>query len=393
MIRMKVSSSNWENIFSLTTVFYLMLILTIFLSIHQYLLPESNFWGHIHPQYNNYRMFKSTFSHLLQNDNLYLLYPDKFGDYYKYSPTFALFMGVFYFVPDWLGLITWNIVNVIVLFISIKFIPRIDNKTKVFILLFGLLELIGSIQNEQSNGIITGLIILSFYSFEKKKLWLAALLIALSVYIKLFGIVACALFLLYPNKFRFAAFFSFWMIALWALPLVVINPDELIKQYFNWFELLEVDHTNRYGFSVFGVLYKWLHIEASKGLLLVSGVLIFCSVYIRKDLFQDYGFRLLLLSSILIWVILFNHTAESPGYIICMTGIGIWYFIQAKNRFNTILVIAAFIMVSVIYSDIVPSYYRVTYLYPYFVKTIPVIAIWLRLLYEMLFKKYQLKEF
>ncbi len=120
-------------------------------------------------------------------------------------------------------------------------------------------------------------------------------------------------------------------------------------------------------------------------------ILLFCSVYIRKDLFADYGFRLLFLSSILIWVILFNHAAESSGYIICMTGIGIWYFIQERTTINTVLVIIAFIMMSLIYTDITPTHYRHNYLYPYFVKTIPVIFIWLRILYEMLFKKYQIK--
>lgn len=386
-----IRSKLWDNFLSLKILFSVLLLITIIVSIQQYLLPETIFFGKSHPHYNNFLIFKYSFKHLLANTNLYVLYPDEYGDLFKYSPTFAMFMGLFYYFPDWLGLIFWNLLNLSILFFAIKLLPNIDERSKIFIILFILLELIGNIQNEQSNALMGGLIILSFSFFERKKLLLAALVIAFSMYIKLFGIVACALFLLYPNKFRFIAYFIFWMLVLWALPLIVTSPGQLISQYLNWAELLLADHATRYGFSVLGILHKWFLFDPSKWIVMCAGVLLFCSVYIRKDLFQDYGFRLLLLSSILLWTILFNHTAESSGYIICMAGIGIWYFIQERNRFNTILVIAAFILISLIYSDITPAYYRQNFLYPYYIKTLPAIFIWLRILYEMIFNKYQIK--
>lgn len=387
----EIQNNFWQKIFNLNTIFLVLVIISVLANVQEYLLQEYNFTGEFRPHYNNYLIFKYSFQHLIDGLNLYDSYTDEYSDLFKYSPTFALFMGSFYFLPDWLGLFGWNFLNVLVLFIGIRLIPTIQEKTKVFILLFVLFELIGNMQNEQSNTLMAGLMVLSFGFFEKKKLWIAALVIAISVYIKLFGIVACALFLLYPNKFRFVAFFIFWMIALWALPLVFINPDELINQYINWVHLLKADHAHRYGFSILGVLQQWFHLEPSKWIILLIGVVLFCSVYIRKDLFKDYGFRLLMLASILIWVIIFNHAAESSGYVICMTGAGIWYFIQERNRLNTLLIIAAFIMISLIYSDITPIYYRQTYLHPYYVKTIPAIIIWLRIIYEMLFKKYHLK--
>jgi hypothetical protein len=178
---------------------------------------------------------------------------------------------------------------------------------------------------------------------------------------------------------------------LWAVPLTVTPPDQLLEQYTNWLQILKTDGTSRYGFSVFGLLHRWFHVEISKWIVLATGLIIFCSAYIRRDLFREYGFRVLFLSSILIWVVLFNHAAESSSYIICMTGIGIWYFIQERNKFNTILVIAAFIIVSLLFTDITPLYYK-HYLYHYYVKTIPVIIIWFRILYEMLFNKYKLKQ-
>jgi len=387
----KTQNNIFDKILNLRNLFFTMLLIALATSIHQYVLPELEFSGKLRPHYNNYLIFKQSYIHLLENNDLYISYPNEYIDLFKYSATFALFMGLFYYLPDILGIILFSSLSVFCYYSAIKLLPEISSRVKVYVILFALVEFIGNLQNVQTNALMAGLVILAFVFFEKKQLWLAALVIALSVYIKLFGVVACALFLLYPNKFRFVAFFIFWMIALWALPLVFINPDELINQYINWFHLLQADHLHRYGFSILGVLQQWFHLEPSKWLVLLIGVILFCSVYIRKDLFKEYGFRLLMLASILIWVIIFNHTAESPGYIICMTGIGIWYFIQERKTPNTILAVLAFIMVSLIYTDITPAYYKDIYLYPYYVKTIPAILIWLRILYEMLFKKYHLK--
>ena len=96
------------------------------------------------PQYNNYLIFKYSFSHLVNGLNLYELYPGDHGDYFKYSPTFAFFMGLLYYLPDWLGLFFWNLLNVLCLYFGIRFLPKLDAKTKVFILLFILFELIGN---------------------------------------------------------------------------------------------------------------------------------------------------------------------------------------------------------------------------------------------------------
>ncbi len=389
----KVINHIWQKVLNLNAIFLVLLVVTVVVSIQQYLLPEMEYKGQMYPRFNNYLIFTHSFSHLINNQDLYAFYTFEYGDLFKYSPTFALFMGAFYFLPDWLGLIGWNFLNVLVLFFGIRLIPNINDKTKAFILLFVLFELIGNMQNEQSNTLMGGLMVLSFGFFEKKKLMLAALMIALSIYIKLFGIVACALFILYPNRFRFIAFFVFWMVVLWTLPLIILSPDQLIIQYADWIELLKSDNAYRYGFSVFGVLHKWFLVEISKWYILTAGIMMFCLVYIRRDLYKEYGFRLLFLSSILLWTILFNHTAESSGYIICMTGIGIWYFNQEMKLINTILAVAAFTTISLVYTDLTPVYYRHTYLMPYYIKTIPVIIIWLKILYEMLFQKYKLKDF
>ena len=383
----KKSTINWAKILNLNTAFWFLIVVTIGISLQQYLLPDRDFWDATRPQYNNYLIFKYSFSHLVTGLNLYELYPDDHGDYFKYSPTFAFFMGLLFYLPNWLGLLFWNFLNVLCLYFGIRLLPKLDAKTKVFILLFVLFELIGNLQNEQSNALMTGFIVLTFVSFERKNILLAALFVALGIYLKVFGVVAAALFLLYPQKLKFLFSLSGWIVVLGLLPLVVISPSQLIDQYMGWWNILMVDHKARYGFSVLGILHKWFGLDPSKMMVLVVGVLLFCLGYIRKDFYKQYPFKLLFLSSILIWVILFNHTAESSGYILAMTGSAIWYFSQEKTKLNTILIISAFVIVSLFSTDLMPAGIRNEYIYPYYIRTLPMLVIWLKVLYDMLNKK------
>ena len=369
-----------------------MVLVTLAVSLQQYFLPDRQFWDAMRPQYNNYLIFKFSYQHLVDGLNLYNLYPEEYGDLFKYSPTFALFMGFFYFLPDWMGLFLWGLLNTLSVYFGIRLLPSLSAEKKIFILLFILLELIGNLQNEQSNALMTGLLLLTFVSFERKNVLLAALFVALGVYIKVFGILGAALFLLYPKKLKFILYSVFWMVFLFVLPMIFITPEQLLNHYSHWSQILIQDHENRYGFSILGILHKWFGLDPSKLLVLIFGVIIFCLAYLKTNLYKVYTFRLLVLASILIWAILFNHTAESSGYILAMSGCAIWYFSQRKSTAYTILIISAFVVVSLFSTDLMPASIRNTYIYPYYVRTIPILIIWIRILYELLSKRFPLQD-
>ena len=155
--------------------------------------------------YNNYVIFKSSFHHLQNNQDLYCLHLDEHWDLFKYTPTFAAFFGIFAYMPDWLGLNMWNLLNVLLLVLAVYYLPQpMDRYKKGLLLVICAIELLTSIQNAQSNAIIAGLSVLAFGLLENKKYLCATLCIVASTYIKLFGIVGFALFLLYPKKLRSA---------------------------------------------------------------------------------------------------------------------------------------------------------------------------------------------
>ena len=343
-------------------------------------------------KYNNYNIFKQSFHHLIENKNIYIRYPAEYHDLYKYSPSFAMFMAPMAILPDILGLTLWNLLNVVLLFLAIKYLPIKQAKHKSYILWFCLIELLTSIQSEQSNGIIAGLIILSFVFMEKKNVLIASLFIVLTVYIKLFGVVAFALFLLYPNKAKFIGFSAMWAVIIALLPLLVISIEQyqfLIQQ---WFDLLFRDHTISYGLSVLGWITTWFGLAVNKVYILIVGVVLFCIPLLKYKSYSDFGFRFLALSSILIWIIIFNHMAESPTFVIAISGAALWFFVQKKNWLNLALVVFAFVFASLSPTDIFPKVIRENYVIPYVLKAVPFIFIWLIIIYQMTFDKFRFKD-
>lgn len=334
--------------------------------------------------YNNYTIFEKSFDHLKNQQDLYILYPQEQWDLYKYTPSFSVFFGVFNMLPDWFGLNLWNLLNAMTLLLAVYYLPRLNNYQKGIILLIVLMELIGSMQNEQSNALIAGLLILSFGLLEKDKPLFATLCIVLSGFIKLFGIVGFALFLFYPKKFKSILYALLWTLILLAIPLLFVDFDQIAKLYSSYLNLLVNDHDASYGYSVMGWLHSWFSVDINKNLTVAFGGIVFLLPLCRIKMYKEFVFRYLLLCSILIWIVIFNHKAESPTFIIAMSGIALWFVKSEKNRLNIVLIIMAFILISLSFTDIIPKYLRNEFVKPYVLKAFPCILIWLKIIYDMI---------
>ena len=239
-------------------------------------------------------------------------------------------------------------------------------------------------QNEQSNGLIAGLLVLSFGFLENKKYFLAPLLIVFSIFIKLFGIVGFALFLFYPKKWKLALYSFIWGAILFIIPLIFVDYNQYITLLQSFFKLLTNDHTSSYGYSVMGWLNTWFSLEINKNIVVLIGVIVFLIPLIKFRQYKNFLFRYLTLSSILIWVVIFNHKAESPTFIIAMTGVALWFIKSEKNMLNIILFAIAILLTSLSPTDIFPKYLREEFVKPYVLKAFPCILIWFKIIYDMI---------
>jgi hypothetical protein len=349
--------------------------------------------------YNNYLIFKNAFLHLAGGLDLYVLHEGENTDYYLYSPSFAVLMAPFAYMPDWAGVILWCLVNSLAVYFVITRFPFSDSRSRAVVLLLIFFEFITSQQNLQTNPIVASLIVLAFISFEKEKVFLAALFIMLSFYIKIYGIAAAVLFLLYPGKPRFILSMIFWGVLLWMLPLLFVSFDGLLNLYKSWYGVTSSFHENsatrmtssvsseELALSVMNWLKIWFRIDLPALYVQIGGTLLMLLPFIRTGLYNNKSFRVLLLSSVLIWGVIFNHIAESASYMVAIMGAAIWFAEQEKRREVIVLIVLAFIFTSLSPTDLFPRYLRIHLVKPYLLKGVPCMIIWFYIQYQLLASK------
>jgi hypothetical protein len=91
----------------------------------------------------------------------------------------------------------------------------------------------------------------------------------------------------------------------------------------------------------------------------------------------------LALASVLLWVVLFNHKAESPTFIIAMVGVVVWYMARPELSWRKWLLGFAFVFTGLVSSDVFPLEWRKAFFEPYAIKVLPVALVWLAALWEM----------
>lgn len=394
----------WKNQ-SLWIVFCVYVLLALLATAQGLFAPVKTFvhGGMAYKDYNNYVIFKESFFHLLHGQDLYRYFPSDHWDLYKYSPTFALLFSFMSVLPDWLGLPTWLLLNALVLSLGVallpsegraggeitgsggnaatRLVPPLSDQKKALILLFCAPEMLLSLQNDQSNALMAGLIILALALAERSKYFLSAMCIVLSVYIKIYGGLAFILYLFYPGKVRLAIYALAWTALLAILPLLVVDIHQLGFLYQSWYRLLMEDRSASVGVSVEGILENWFHAAPHANAVTLVGLVVFLLPFaVSIQRYKDYAWRLLMLSSLLIWIVIFNHKAESPTFVIAMSGIGLWYFgsITPKKP-DLVLLIAAFIGVTLSVSDAVPWDIRQNIVQRYDLKAVAPLLIWCRI--------------
>lgn len=357
----------------------------LIVSVQLYLLPPGSFWGGIYTRYNNYVIFKQSFFHLLEHKNLYVQYPAEYGDFFKYSPTFALLFAPFSILPTLSGLIAWNLLNVFMLVFALLKLPGLKHPENYWIPLIIAIELITSSQSCQSNALIAGIMIMGFTLVKKEKYFGAAMLISLGTFIKIYCILGFLVFFFAPNKKKF--FFSgvVAMATLLMLPALLIGFSELTWQYKNWGTLLTWDMNDSVGSSVYGISYVMTGSTRFKLALQVTGIvllivpLLFISIHDEKKQLQYLAY-------VLMWMVLFNHKAESATFIIAFTGAAIWFFTTKRNYITVALFILCFTFCCLSQTDLFPKTLRAEFI-TYHVKAWPFVFVFAACLMDLLKKK------
>jgi len=368
-------------------ILIVLLFISLLITVQNIVLGFEIKWAGQYTFYNNFIIFKTSFFHLLENKNLYIRYPNEYDDLYKYSPTFALLMGSFSFFHEYISLFLWNGLNIIVLYFAITKIYSIHSSKKILLILFIIFELILSVQNSQSNALLVGLTIIAFNKLESNKNTHASFFIVIGTFIKIYSILGCILFLFYPNKIKSIITFLLWFVLFLLLPLLFIDFNSLIWQYNNWFDLLKIDQNSSIGMSAYKFSQLILPSKDYKLITLLIGTCILFLPLLRFKQFSINLFRLHYLSLLLIWMVVFNYKAESPTYIIAMTGIGMWFFSSKQSNIKIILITLTLFFTSLWFTDLVPEIAKEYFFDKQFVKTMFPLLILFYITFELTFKR------
>jgi hypothetical protein len=337
--------------------------------------------------YENYRIFRNAFLHLWQGVDIYAAFPQEQWDLFKYSPAFALFMAPFSFLGDGAGLCFWNLCNALPLLYALLSLPFLTSRQATLCAWLVLPELVISMQNSQSNGLTAALLLLAWGDLERHRSFRPAGWIMGSAFIKLFGGMAILPGILYPQWKRFGVAAVFWLFFLAVLPLLFLPFDYGMNLYQWWFQLLQNDHAASVGLSVQGWLWTWWQWSPPKMAVSATGMglLMACiwSVWRDNTLYR----RVVLWCSFLLWVVIFNHKAESPTFVIALCGAAVWYVSTRSSHWVHLLFWTVFAFASLSPTDLFPTFLRKTFVEPFVLKAFPCILLWIIFTFALLCKK------
>lgn len=346
---------------------------------------------------NNFLIFRQVFWHAIDFQSLYAYYPAEYHDHNLYGPLFSLIIAPFAVMPKFLGLITWLLALGASIYVAILKLPL--NKTdKIIIYWFISNEVISAMLMGQFNIAIAAIMIGAYAAVKSDKNWLATLLILLGTLTKIYAVLGFIYLLFTRRKWNFIVWTIVWSAILFVAPMAISSPEYIIGQYHEWIVTLldknslnvkaGLNNTWNYyqNISALGMTHRISGKDFSDLFILIPAAILYLLPFVRVRQWKAAGFQWGVVASSLMCIILFSTGSESSGYIIAMLGVIIWYLTAPgkRNWWDTALLIFALILGSFGTTDLVPRSLQRAFIRPYSLKALPVLLVWLKLIWEML---------
>ena len=347
---------------------------------------------------NNYLIYKNVFWHTLHQEHLYSLYPNEYFDKNHYGPLFSILIAPFAILPNYIGLILWGMVNVSILFYAVGKLP-ISFWGKNIILLLSLIETLTSTQNLQFNPMLCSWIILSYVAIKNNQLSLAALLIVAGTFIKLYGVVGLPFIFFTKDYKKLIGYLILWAIILFCLPMFISSPEFVYQSYIDWFHVLVEKNTenlnsylngNMQDISVMGFFKRTTgYYHLANFYFIIPAVILMLLPLYRFSKWGNTNFQLTYLAQLLIGVVIFSTSAESPTYVISVVGFGIWYVLHAPKPPITMYLLLILLLILTIFSptDLFPNVLQ-NIVVKFALKVLPCFLAWLYITKNLLFNQF-----
>ena len=383
---------------------------------------------HMH-KFNNFLIYKFTFWHAIDGKSIFENYGDH-GDVNHYGPIFSIIIAPFALISGretsldsitlWVGVFLWHLALALFLWWAIRR-STLTWEQQVVIFWFTAHEMLNALGMSQFNVATTAMILLSYtYLRRGSEMW-SAFWIVLGTLTKIYGIVGLAFFFFAKSKPKFVMWLVVWSVVLFVLPMPFWGCGYVVDQYAEWATSLlaksdenilsDFQNISLLGFvrkvgyacsvglgAYYDVFWRrtlpdasnwWIAVWSDLWLIL-PGLLYGALPYLRIRQYSSLSFQMMCLASVLMFVNIFSTGSENSSYIISMLGVGIWYVAVPwkRSRTDLWLMIFCFFLTSLSPTDLFPEYLRTHWIRPFALKSIPVVIIWLKLVFEMCTRNY-----
>ena len=288
------------------------MLCTVWICITQSLAGPQN--------YNNFLVFRGVFDHLFSSLPLYEPYPLEYGDINHYGPIFAFIIAPFAVLPPWLGMSLWCMSLSLLLYWTVRQLPMPVVLTSL-VLWLTLNDFYGACFKQQFNIAVAALVVGALAMIEKRREGWAALFIVIGTFVKIYGIVGLAFFFFVRRKGRFIGYMALWSAVALLLPLLFVSPEYLWSQYAAWAaDIVQKNGENMFcaytNISLVGCVRKISGSPAYSDLLIiVPAMVLFLLSYLRTGQYKHFSYRLTMLASLLLFIVLFSSGSEHRGYV------------------------------------------------------------------------------
>lgn len=343
---------------------------------------------------DNFLIFRGVFYHVLEQKNLFIYYPAEYISFNNYGPAFSLIIAPFALLPIYMGCFLWGIANATCLLAAVRMLP-IKKEHQIIILWISCIEMMTSMHNMQFNPMLTAFFIFAFIFTQRGKDWLATFFIVAGILTKIYGIAGLVFFLFSKNKQQFILSFTGWIIVFFSLPMLLSSSEYIINTYGEWYhQIIKRNQQNietsmtagLQDISVPGMIRRIFNYYDFSDLKLIAFAGIFVLIpLIRNRYFYSLTFQLQYLAITLISIVIFSSAAESPTFVIAVTGAAIWFILQAQPfaTWKKGLLALVFLLTILSPTDLFPFYVREHVIKAFSLKALPCFIIWCCLVYSV----------
>ena len=189
--------------------------------------------------HNTYPIYRDAARAWWNGENVYDSF--YFGSDYRYGPSFAMAILPLAWLPDLAGAVIWALLNVGIAYwataaICRRILPGVETpRLRNFVLVAAILPAAHCLYASQTNVLVFALAAFAAIAILDKRWWLAALLLAIDVHIKVWPLAVALLFMTcWPRRLTWRLPIA--LLAVAALPLLVKPPPVVLEQYVQWYQ-------------------------------------------------------------------------------------------------------------------------------------------------------------